>query len=393
VRYAGIDIASERHVCALVDDMGEVLVKPTAFGEDHRGYGRLWELLGEPEGLLVAMEATGHYWRNLFAALISAGYSVSLLNPRRTHAFAAESLERTKTDAIDALAIARFAKEKQPPPTQLREPLLDELRELVRLRDAIVQAFGDKIRELHRLVDLCFPEFTRHVKTLNSLLAGAILSRYPTAEAIRKVAPSKLAKLVYDGRRRVGDELARDLIEAARSSVAAHKGPVYEVQVHFACEDLDTLRRRMREIESDIEKKLAQHELGGLLRTIDGLGMKSVATLLAEVGDPSLFRSAKALSAYAGLAPGTRQSGKSIHRRAPLSSIGSRRLRRALFMPVLVAVRHNPWLKAHYERLVANGKPKKVALLACMNKLMHAVYSVARSRTPFEPRSTAPADR
>lgn len=386
MRYAGIDIASERHVCALVDGEGEVLVKPTGFGEDRLGYQRLLELLGAPQDLLIAMEATGHYWRNLFAALVARGYVVALLNPRRTHAFAAEDLERNKTDSIDALAIARFAKEKRPAPTRLRENVLEDLRELVRLREAITQAFGDKVRELHRLVDLCFPEFTKHVKTLDSLLAAAILARYPTAEAVAKLKPSKLAKLVYDGRHKVGDELAQDLVETARSSVAAHKGPIFEVQVRFACEDLETLRRRLREIEADVEKKLAQHELGDLLRSIDGLGIKSVATLLAEVGDPALFKSAKALSAYAGTIPALRQSGKSKGTRAPLTTIGSRRLRNALYMPTLAAVRHNPWLKGHYERLVAHGKPKKVALLACMNKLLHAVYSVARSRTPFEVR-------
>jgi transposase len=57
----------------------------------------------------VALEATGHYWRNLFAALLAKGYAVAVLNPLRTRRFAEEELQRTKTDAIDALGIARFA--------------------------------------------------------------------------------------------------------------------------------------------------------------------------------------------------------------------------------------------------------------------------------------------
>lgn len=388
MRFAGIDIASERHVLSLIDEGGVVLVKSTGITEDSQGYQRLFELLGEPKDLLVAMEATGHYWRNLFAALSVRGFAVAVLNPRRTHAFAAEGLERTKTDAIDALAIARFAKEKRPAATRLRDSVLEQLRELERLRESLVQAFGDKTRELHRLVDLCFPEFTRHVKTLDSQLACAILSRHPTAERIANVSPIKLAKLCYDGRHKVGDELARVLIESARVSVAAHRGAIFEVQVRFVCEDLETLRKRLFEIEADIETKLSQHELGTLLPSIDGLGMKTVAVLLAELGDPALFKNAKALAAYAGVVPGLRQSGKSKAKRAPLTSLGSRRLRRALYMPTLSAVHHNAWLKQHYQRLIANGKPKKVALLACMNKLLHAVYSVAKNRKPFAPRLT-----
>ena len=387
MRYAGIDIASERHMVAVIGDDDAVLVRPSGFGEDSDGYAKLLALLGPPEGLTIAMEATGHYWRNLFSALASTGYSVALLNPRRTHAFAAESLERTKTDEVDALLIARFAREKRVEPSRLREPVLDELRELVRLRQGLTQAFGDKVRELHRLVDLCFPELTRHVKTLDSLLAAALLERFPTAQHMAKASPTKLARLVYDGRHKVGPELASALIGAARRTVGAHHGPVYEIQVRFTCEDLATLRRRLADIEADVEKLLSQHELGGLLRSIDGLGMKTVSVLLAEVGDPALFKSAKALAAYVGCVPGLRMSGKSRARRAPLTSTGNHRLRRALYMPTLAAVRHNAWLKAHYDRLVASGKPKKVALLACMNKLLHAVHSVSRNRTPFQARA------
>jgi transposase len=93
-------------VVAVGDEQLAVLVKPTAFGEEAAGYQRLVELLGSPQDCLVAMEATGHYWRNLFAYLVSEGFSVALLNPIRTRRFAEEELERTKTDSVDALGIS-----------------------------------------------------------------------------------------------------------------------------------------------------------------------------------------------------------------------------------------------------------------------------------------------
>src|SRR6476646_1456883 len=68
----------------------------------------------EREGCLVALEATGHYWRNLFVALLAKGYAVAVLNPLRTRRFAEEKLQRTKTDAIDAPGIARFTAQKRP---------------------------------------------------------------------------------------------------------------------------------------------------------------------------------------------------------------------------------------------------------------------------------------
>lgn len=385
MRFVGIDVASETHVVAVVNEAGIIVVKPTPFEEDAAGYAKIHALLGEPKDVIVAAEATGHYWKNLFATLVADGFVVALLNPVRTRRFAGEDLARTKTDAIDALGIARFAAQKRPAATRLPDLATEELREMVRHRDRLVQDFGDRTRQIHRLVDLGFPEFTRYVRNLDSELASAILRDYPTAEAFRGVSPRALTKIRYDGRHFVGEDLARKLTEAAKISVGRHHGPAYRIQVHHTCEDLDVLRRRIREISNDIEKTLAQHEVGTLLTTIDGIGPQTAARLVAELGDPAQFRSASALASYVGVVPATRLSGKGRGIRFGISSMGNARLRKALWMPTLVAVRRNPWLHAYYERLRANGKVPKVALVAAMRKLLCAVYSVATHRRPFVP--------
>jgi len=266
----------------------------------------------------------------------------------------------------------------------LPEPALLELRELVRLKQQVVQQLGDRMRQLHRAVDLGFPEFTRHVRTLGSELATTILAHYPTAAAFRSVSVKKLARLVYDGRHQVGEELARALVDAATQSVGAHHGEPYRLQVRYACEDIELLRRRLRALENDIEQRLAQHQVGQLLTTIDGIGPQTAACIMAEVGDPARFASLSALASYVGVIPRLHESGKRKKTRtAPAVPLGNARLRRALWMPTLSAVRVNPWLRAYYQRLRAAGKPAKVALVAVMRKLMAAVYSVAKHRRPF----------
>jgi transposase len=385
MRFAGIDIAAETHFVAVVDEASSTVVRPTSFSEDAAGYEKLLTLLGGPGDVLVAMEATGHYWQNLFAALAAAGYAVALLNPLRTRRFAGEDLERTKTDAIDALGIARFAAQKRPVATRLPDSATQELRELVRFRDRLMQDFGDRVRQLHRLVDLGFPEFTRYVHGLDSELASAILHEYPTAEAFLGLPWKRLAKLCYDGRHKVGEEIAKGLVEAAKASVGRHHGPAYRVQVRCACEDLDVLRRRLRELDSDIERTLKDHEVGTLLTTLDGIGPTTAARLVAELGDIASFRSAAAIAAYIGAVPGLRQSGKRQASRAGLTPHGNARLRAKLWMPTLTAVRKNPWLRAYYEGLLARGKLPKVALVAAMRKLLIAVYFVAKHRKPFVP--------
>jgi transposase len=298
-----------------------------------------------------------------------------------------QDVPRTRTDAIDALGLAGFAREKRPAPTRLGAAATEELKELVRHRDRLKQDFDDRVRQLHRLVDLGFPEFTRYVRSLDSQLATAILADYPTAQALALVAPHRLAKLRYDGRHKVGGELARQLIAAAQRSVGQHHGPAYRIQVQDICQDLDLWRRRLKAREGDIERLLEAHEVGRLLTTIDGIGPLSAARIIAEVGDPARFATPAALAAYVGVVPALKQSGKRQPGRAGLTPIGHVRLRTALWMPVLTAVRRNPWLKAFYERLIARGKPAKLALVAALRKLLHAVHSVARHRRPFAARA------
>ena len=83
MRYAGIDVASEKHFVAVISGEGEVLQKARPFVEDAEGYAELFKTLGGAGEVLVAMEATGHYWKNLFAALTAEGYRVAGINPLR----------------------------------------------------------------------------------------------------------------------------------------------------------------------------------------------------------------------------------------------------------------------------------------------------------------------
>lgn len=382
--FAGIDVASERHVLARLDDAGAAVGKPLAIPEDREGYELMLKALGAPP-VLIVMEATGHYWKNLFAVLTAAGHEVALVNPLAARRFQEASLERAKTDAIDAAGLARLGFEKRPAPSRLNDEVAEALRELVRHRDRLRQDFDDRVRQLHRLVDLGFPEFTRYVRSLDSMLATCLIAEFPTARDFARAQPRRLAKLRYDGRHLVGDELAAQLIATAKRSVGQHHGPAYQLQARHICQDLDLWRRRLVDIERDIENLLDDHEVGKLIATIDGLGPQSAARLIGAVGDPARFHSAAAFAAYVGVVPGLKQSGKRVPSRAPLAPIGNARLRMALWMPVLGAVRRNPWLKAFYDRLVAAGKPPKLALVAAMRKLLHAVYSVAKSRRPFVP--------
>src|SRR5262249_12354491 len=84
----------------------------------------------------------------------------------------------------------------------------------------------------------------------------------------------------------------------------------YQLQVRYACEDLDVLRRRLCSLDSDIERRLEKHEVGKLFTTIEGIGPQTAARIIAEVGDPARFHSSRALASYVGVIPRVHQSGK-----------------------------------------------------------------------------------
>lgn len=122
-----------------------------------------------------------------------------------------------------------------------------------------------------------------------------------------------------------------------------------------------------------------------LLRTIPGVGPVAANAILAELPDPARFATAQQAAAYAGLAPREFRSGTSVRKRTRLSKAGNARLRKALYLPALTAVRFNPLVSAFHGRLLAAGKPKMSALGACMRKLLMIAYGVLKSRTPFDP--------
>lgn len=151
---------------------------------------------------------------------------------------------------------------------------------------------------------------------------------------------------------------------------------------------IDFLDRSIRETTQRIRQHIDQHpdlkHKKDLLLSIPGIGETTIHVVLSEFADIRRFRSAKCLAAFIGVAPRQRQSGSSVRGRTVLSKMGRGPLRKALFMPALVALRYNPVLKAMRERLLAAGKAKMAIVGAAMRKLVHLIYGVLKSGRPFD---------
>jgi transposase len=140
------------------------------------------------------------------------------------------------------------------------------------------------------------------------------------------------------------------------------------------------ISRADRDLEEAIGASPAWRENEALPRSVPGVGPVLARTLLAELpelGTPTHRR----LSALVGVAAFNFDSGKLRGRRMVWG--GRSRVRATLYMAALVASKHNPAVREFYGRLVAAGKPKKVALVACMRKLLSILNAVMRDRAPF----------
>ena len=120
------------------------------------------------------------------------------------------------------------------------------------------------------------------------------------------------------------------------------------------------------------------------LQSARGIGALSALHLLGELALIPAHCDVRQWVAYAGLDPRQHESGSSVHQKTRISKVGNRHIRRALYMPALTAVRHDPHLRAFYLRLQARGKCKMVALVAVMRKLLHAIFGMFKHDAPFD---------
>lgn len=170
-------------------------------------------------------------------------------------------------------------------------------------------------------------------------------------------------------------------LEAHTASGQIHL--IESVQTH-----LDWLKQQITLLEHNIDDHIDRHpdlkRDADLLHSIPGLGNTTVAKVLAYAGDVRRFANAKALAAFIGVTPRQRLSGSSVKGRTMMSRTGHADLRRALYMPGLVARRHNPVLRAFGDRLHATGLAPKAVVGAVMRKLAHLIYGVIKSGEPFD---------
>ena len=151
---------------------------------------------------------------------------------------------------------------------------------------------------------------------------------------------------------------------------------------------LRSLKHSLKHLEKEIETlenklllivKEEHQDVLTRIETIPGIGRKTAIMLVVLTDGFDRFTSASELCSYAGLTPVIRQSGSSVNGRPRISKIGNQKLRNLLFMCSFNACKYNKACRDLYERIVAKGKSKKLALIAVCNKLLKQAFAIAKS--------------
>jgi transposase len=180
----------------------------------------------------------------------------------------------------------------------------------------------------------------------------------------------------------------RSLIEMRTQELNRLEAPGTESVEKSLRDMIAMLEHQIAELDAAIKKTIDDDDdLKGkrdLIESIDGIGPTTSATLLAETPHIEKFESAKALTAFAGVCPQLRQSGKSVST-SRTTKIGNREIRKVLYMAALAALRSNALIKAFAVRLQERGKTKMEIIVATMRKLLVLVFGVLKTRRPFDP--------
>lgn len=396
----GIDVAKQAHmVCALDAPSGAVRQPPTRIEASAEGYARVcaWvQEWGRPEAILIGLEATGNLWEPLYDALVQAGYTPWLLNPRQTVAWAASLGLRAKTDRLDARTLARGLLAGYARASVLPSETIQALRTLTRARHDLVVARGMARQRLQDELVVIFPELPTHTPDQCDLAAPAllrVLRTYGSAQALAAVPTGALTALLAEvSAGRWGATQAAALQALAQHSAASTRAVAARaVVVRTLAQHLLDLHARLDELDAAIAETLTDDTDSQRLQEVPGIGPRHAATIRAELGDVTRFASVDQVIAYAGLEPRTYQSGAFAGQRH-LSKRGPGALRHALYLAALVAARCAPEWRGRYQRLLGRGRAKKEALTILARGLLKVIYHLLRTGTSYNAARLAPAE-
>ncbi len=387
--YIGIDVAKDKHDCFITNSDGEILFNPFTISNNREGFETLFQRIKSVaedfSKIKVGLEATGHYSYNLLGFLLDKGLPTYVINPLHTNLYRKSlSLRKTKTDKVDSPIATMMMSDVSLKSYSDTSYHNEELKSLTRYRFDKVKERAKLKSSVSRLVCILFPELEKLVPTLHMASVYALLSEFPSADAVANAHLTRLSNLLSESSKgRYGKDTAVMFRDAARSSIGSHM-PAKSLELKHTMKLIQELTVEIDEIEAAI-KRIMDEQIQSPILTIPGISYRMGAIIIAEIGDFSRFDSADKILAYAGMSPSTYQSGQLDNCYAHMEKRGSRYLRYALYNATKYVCHWDESFGTYLEKKRSEGKHYNVALSHAAKKLVRLIFAMEKAGQAYMP--------
>lgn len=366
-------------------------IKPFSFNNNGQGFNTFWNRITNMKNthdlkeIVVGFESTGPYGEPLIHFLRKRKIKLIQVNPMHTKRVKElQGNSPNKTDQKDPMVIADIIELGHALTVVQPEGSAAELRRLTCARERAMQRRTVIFNQLQDLVFVIFPEFSQVFKDVKTKSARYILENCPIPEDIIKHKLADLAAaLRKTSRGRVGEERARELYAAAKTSVGikdGRQGILFEIKEIISA--IETTERFVAEIEKQMSLHLKDIPYSRFILSIKGIGEITVAGLIGEVGDFREYKTISEVLKLGGLDLFEISSGKHKGQRR-ISKRGRPLMRKLLFFAAINVVRKGGIMHEYYQGCLYRGMLKMKALIAVSRKLFGIMFALVRDHSEY----------
>jgi len=388
--FLGLDVGKGEHHAVGLDPTGKRLHDGPLPNSEPK-LRALFDKLAAHGRLLVVVDQPATIGALPVAVARAAGHQVAYLPGLAMRRIADLYPGRAKTDARDAFIIADAARSLPHTlrPVDVGDDALAELDVLVGFDDDLAGEATWIANRIRGLLTGIHPALERAIgPRISHPAVLEILSRCGGPTGIAKAGRRKLTAIASAHAPRMGDKLIAAIMTAlAEQTVTVPGATAADSVLPRLADSLKTVLQQRKQVAAEVEEILDAHPLAGVLTSMPGIGIRTAARILLEIGDATGFKSSGHLAAYAGIAPVTRSSGSSIKGEHPART-GNRKLKRAFFLAAFAAL-SDPTSRTYYDRKRAEGKKHNAALICLARRRCDVLFAMLRTKTFYRAPETA----
>ena len=383
-----IDVAKGKSMVSLITNCGEVLIKHYEINHSKIDFDNLNQKISnfKLDNISVIMESTGIYHKPVERFFLENNYNVYTINALYSKIYK-RNLRKTKTDKLDCISLSELFFTTDFKQYIKPDELYLNMNALSRQYFALSELNSNLKNRYKNLLYLCFPEYELIFKNqaIYSNIALNFISKYPHAEIIASTRIDCLQNFFKQNNFRYWKFKSIKIKELAKESYpSVSKNDEIVSNLSSISKLIYNNEKEINELKTKLINYAKQSDYFNKINSIFGLGDLTTALIIAELGDINRFNNIKELTAYCGLDPSIKQSGKTINIHGSISKSGNKYMRKILFVSILNIISSSSLchkendIEKYYRKKRNEGKHHYAATIACTTKLLRQILALCK---------------